>query len=148
MRGRVLGYDNDTGEGVISGDDGNRYAVQLGALGAGVKSLAPGWAVDFIPEDGRATGVYPLTSDILGEKNKWIAAALAFLFGGLGVHKFYLGRNNAGFIMLGVFFLGLILFGIPTLIISVVAFIECIIYLIKSDQEFHEDYVAGERAWF
>ena len=28
--------------------------------------------------------------------NKWIAAILAFLLGGLGVHKFYLGQKGWG----------------------------------------------------
>lgn len=29
-------------------------------------------------------------------KNKWVAALLALFFGGLGIHKFYLGNNLAG----------------------------------------------------
>jgi TM2 domain-containing membrane protein YozV/cold shock CspA family protein len=147
MRGRVLGYDFETGEGVISGDDGNRYSVARSGLGAGVRTLVPGKAVDFIVENGTATGVYPITGG-MDEKNKWVAALLAFFLGAFGVHKFYLGKNNAGLIMLGVFLVGIIFLGVPSLIIGIIAFIEAIIYLIKSDEEFYEDYVAGERSWF
>ncbi|MEJ2125673.1 MAG: TM2 domain-containing protein [Alphaproteobacteria bacterium] len=147
MRGRVLGYDYETGEGVISGDDGNRYIVKRSDLGSGVRSLVPGKAVDFIVESGAATGVYPVVTG-MDDKNKWIAALLAFFFGGFGVHKFYLGKNTAGLIMLGVFLVGIIFVAIPSIIIGIIAFIEAIIYLIKSDEEFYEDYVAGDRSWF
>jgi TM2 domain-containing membrane protein YozV/cold shock CspA family protein len=147
MRGRVLGYDYETGEGVISGDDGNRYTVQRSGLGSGVRTLVPGKAVDFVVQDGAATGVYPIAGG-MDEKNKWVAAILAFFLGGFGVHKFYLGKNTAGLIMLGVFLAGIIFLGVPSLIIGIIAFIEAIIYVIKSDEEFHEDYIAGERSWF
>jgi TM2 domain-containing membrane protein YozV/cold shock CspA family protein len=147
MRGRVLGYDFETGEGVVSGDDGNRYTVARSGLGAGVRTLVPGKAVDFVVENGVATGVYPIAGG-MDEKNKWIAALLAFFLGAFGIHKFYLGKNNAGLIMLGVFLVGIIFLGVPSLVIGIIAFIEAIIYLIKSDEEFYEDYVAGERSWF
>lgn len=88
--------------------------------------------------------IEPVQSD----KNKWIAAILAFLFGSLGVHKFYLGKTQAGIIMLVASLAGLLFLGIPTMIVAIVAFVEFIIYLVKDEQKFHEDYVAGDRAWF
>jgi TM2 domain-containing membrane protein YozV/cold shock CspA family protein len=149
MRGIVLGFDTATGKGVISGDDTNRYSVDRAGLGDGVQSLIPGNKVDFVAGDGRATSVFPVPGAFsMGEKNKWIAALLAFVFGALGVHKFYLGKNTAGFIMLAVFLGGIVLVGIPSFIVSVIAFIEAIIYVTKSDQRFYDDYVAGDRAWF
>ena len=72
---------------------------------------------------------------------------LALLLGGIGVHKFYLGRNKEGIIMLLCFFPGMFLV-VPVIVTSVIAFIEGIIYLVKSEQEFHDQYVAGNRAWF
>jgi TM2 domain-containing membrane protein YozV/cold shock CspA family protein len=149
MRGVVLGFDASTGKGVISGDDANRYSVDRSGLGDGVHSLIPGKKVDFVAEHGRATSVFPIPGDFsLGEKNKWIAAVLALIFGGLGIHKFYLGKNTAGFIMLAVFLGGILLAGIPTIVMSVIAFIEGIIYAVKSEQQFYDDYVVGDRAWF
>jgi hypothetical protein len=37
---------------------------------------------------------------------------------------------------------------LPGLAVCVIAFIEFIVYLIKSDQQFYEDYVIGDRQWF
>ncbi|MBD5026854.1 NINE protein, partial [Xanthomonas citri pv. citri] len=33
---------------------------------------------------------------MVSKKNKIVAALLAFFFGGLGIHKFYLGRVGQG----------------------------------------------------
>ena len=149
MRGVVLGFDTATGKGVISGDDAKRYSVDRTGLGDGVHSLMPGKKVDFVAEDGRAASVFPIAGDFsLGEKNKWVAALLAFIVGGLGIHKFYLGKNRAGIIMLVIFLGGILLAAIPTMIVSAVAFVECVIYIVKSDQQFYDDYVVGDRAWF
>jgi TM2 domain-containing membrane protein YozV len=64
-------------------------------------------------------------------KNKVVAGLLAILLGGLGIHKFYLGKLGQGILYL--------LFswtGIP----SIIGFIEGIIYLVKSDEEFNRKY--------
>ena len=82
-------------------------------------------------------------------KIKKIAAALfAFFLGFFGAHKFYLGYKKQGLIMLITFFAGFILLGIPSMIVGVIAFIEFILYLTKSDVEFEETYVTGKRKWF
>lgn len=67
----------------------------------------------------------------LPAKSKLLAALLAFFLGGLGVHKFYLGRTGAGVAML--------LFcwtGIP----AIIAFVDFIVLLCSSDQEFMRKY--------
>lgn len=63
-------------------------------------------------------------------KNRYVAAILAFFLGGLGVHKFYLGKWT------GIFYLVLCWTYIP----SVVALIEGILYLTSSDEVFNEKY--------
>ena len=45
-----------------------------------------------------------------GGKNKTLAAVLAFLVGGLGVHSFYMGQTLKGGIQLGGSVLGIVLF--------------------------------------
>jgi TM2 domain-containing membrane protein YozV len=87
---------------------------------------------------------------------KKIAAGLCgILLGGLGVHKFILGYNGAGGIMLGVtlgafvlMFLtcGITVFLVP--IMNIIGLIEGIIYLTKSDEEFVRTYVDGRKEWF
>ena len=59
------------------------------------------------------------------------AAVLAFFLGGLGVHKFYLGRAAWGILYLLFFW---------TFIPAVISFIEFIIYLTMSDEAFAEKY--------
>jgi TM2 domain-containing membrane protein YozV len=148
MRGKVLGFDPATGQGVINSDDGSRYSIAPGRLGVGVRSLMPGKTVDFVVEGGKAVDIFPLSGGVLDQKNKWVAALLAFFLGGFGVHKFYLGKGGAGTIMLVIFLGGFILAGIPSLIIHAIAFIEGIIYVAKDEQRFYDDYVIGDRAWF
>ena len=65
------------------------------------------------------------------------------------MHKFYLGCNNAGFIMLAVTIIGGILtLGLAAAVIQVIAVIEGIIYLTKSQTEFDRIYVLNQREWF
>ncbi len=146
MRGKVLAYDSATGQGTISGDDGSRYMLGQNSLGAGVGSLIPGKTVDFVVRGSMATEVFPLPSGV-GEKNKWLAAVLAIFLGSFGVHKFYLGRNTAGLIMLLCFILGFVIV-VPSVVVMIISTIEGVIYIARSEQSFHDLYVAGDRAWF
>ena len=64
-------------------------------------------------------------------KNRVTAAILAFLLGGIGGHKFYLGQWILGL---------LYLFFCWTFIPGVIAFIEGIVYLTMSDSDFSKKY--------
>lgn len=68
-------------------------------------------------------------------KNRTSAALLAFFCGGLGIHKFYLNETTAG-ILYAVFYWS----GIP----GILAFIDAIILLTMSDDEFNEKYNNGQ----
>lgn len=82
-------------------------------------------------------------SDISGTK---IAAGICgILLGALGIHKFVLGYNTEGLIMLLV---SLLTCGIVAPVMSIIGLIEGIIYLTKSDEEFYRTYIAGKKGWF
>ncbi|SFZ90542.1 TM2 domain-containing membrane protein YozV [Flaviramulus basaltis] len=84
-----------------------------------------------------------------GENKKILAGILAILLGPLGVHKFILGYNKEGIIMLVVtFILGFITCGLGAGITGIIGLIEGIIYLTKSDEEFYNTYQVGKKPWF
>ena len=82
------------------------------------------------------------------EKSKIAAGLLAIFLGTLGVHKFYLGYTKEGVIMLLVTVLGSILFGLGAIVMAIIALIEGIVYLTKTDEQFETTYVQGEKGWF
>ena len=98
--------------------------------------------------------------DIAGKKV--IAGVMGILFGGLGIHKFILGYGGAGAVMLLVFLLSTpigIIFGgftcgmgcflaVGSWVMSIIGFIEGIMYLCKSDGEFRREHRRLDRPWF
>lgn len=64
-------------------------------------------------------------------KSRIAAIILALFLGGLGTHKFYLGRTGWGVLYLLFCW---------TFIPSVIAFIEAIVYLFTSDASFNRKY--------
>jgi len=71
--------------------------------------------------------------------------ATAIGVGFLGIHKFILGRHVEGLIMLLVTLLTCFVGGT---VIWVISIIEGIIYLIKTDREFEQEYLIGAKGWF
>jgi TM2 domain-containing membrane protein YozV len=86
-----------------------------------------------------------MAEQIPGAEKKIVAGVLAILLGTLGIHKFYLGYNTAGIIMLLV---TLLTCGFAGVIIWIIALIEGITYLTKTDEEFVATYVNGKKEWF
>jgi len=74
-----------------------------------------------------------------------VAGVVAILFGSLGIHKFILGYQKEGIIMLVISFLSL---GFLFAFVALIGIIEGIIYLTKSDEEFFQTYQIGRRPWF
>lgn len=78
---------------------------------------------------------------IPGSEKKLVAGILGILLGGLGVHRFYLGDMTGGIIRIVIM---LVTCGIG----GWLGIIEGIIYLTKSDQEFVDTYINGDKKWF
>lgn len=133
MQGTVLLYKEETNTGLISGHDGIRYSFTLSEWMNENTKPREGQKVDFDMAKGKKAvqiilvKSFPLES----KKNKWVACALAFLLGGLGVHKFYLRRTTAGVLYLLFCW---------TFIPALIGFIEAVIYLLMSEKEFNNKY--------
>jgi TM2 domain-containing membrane protein YozV len=76
-----------------------------------------------------------------GAEKKVVAGILGILLGGLAIHKFYLGYTKEGIIQI-IITLCTCGFG------GLIGFIEGIIYLTKSDEDFVKTYITGKRGWF
>jgi TM2 domain-containing membrane protein YozV len=75
------------------------------------------------------------------ESKRVLAGILAIILGSLAIHKFVLGYTKEGIIQI---VLNILTCGIA----SIIPFIEGIIYLTKSDEEFVYTYQTNERGWF
>ncbi len=174
MQGRVLYYIAQTESGVITGSDGKRYTF----VASEWKDTVPptrGLNVDFDIQEGEVKAIYRALrccSGVLSEKNKIVAGVLAILLGWLGAHKFYLGYTVPGLVYLLVQVCGFafcsfaigdlselslmemstiiafMLYGLVSLALMGLAFIEGVIYLTRNDEEFEKTYVIGRKNWF
>lgn len=103
-----------------------------------------------IQEVKKTTGEFKKSiQSVGGENKKVVTAVLAILLGTFGIHKFFLGYNREGIILLSAtILLGMISCGILSSITGLIGLIEGIIYLTKSDEEFYKTYQVGRRGWF
>lgn len=159
MRGTILGYDPLTAEGVISGDDGQRATFKGTEWKSPAEQLRVGASVDYELNDGVASSVYFIPYETsstdfghVGAKSNVSAGLLALFLGGLGIHKFYMGYNTEGLILLGatciswLFSLaGIGLIGLFA--IAVLVLVEAVIYLTMGQEKFTEVYIEGKKSW-
>jgi len=88
-------------------------------------------------------------SQIPGAEKKMVAGILGILLGSFGIHKFYLGMQKEGLIMLLVSLVGgVVTCGAAAGIMGLIGLIEGIIYLTKSDEEFVNLYINQKKGWF
>ena len=97
MRGQVLGVDPRTGEGLVAGQDGQRYRFAPEDW-AHRGEPAIGIEVDFKAANDRALSVFPMPTAPgprravppaavvpANDRNKYVAAVMAFAIGTLGI---------------------------------------------------------------
>lgn len=82
------------------------------------------------------------------ENKKLLSGILGILLGWLGIHKFVLGYNTEGIILLILGLLGFVTCGITSGISWLIGLIEGIIYLTKTDDEFYATYQVSRKPWF
>ncbi|WP_435264232.1 TM2 domain-containing protein [Tenacibaculum sp. nBUS_03] len=83
------------------------------------------------------------------QNKRILAGILAIFLGGFGLHKFVLGYTKEGVTTLVLtIILTIITCGILSGIMWLISFIEGVIYLTKSDEEFFEIYQQNQKEWF
>lgn len=88
-----------------------------------------------------------------GDNKKILAGILAIVVGWAGIHKFILGYQKEGIILLVISVVGFVLscIGIGVFLVwgtGLVGLVEGIIYLTKSDEDFYNTYQVGRKPWF
>lgn len=96
-----------------------------------VQTLGWGQLKDSVSEIARGHSVNVLESPVLRNLSRTTAALLALLLGGLGVHRFYLGRPVSGILFLLFCW---------TLVPVLIAFVQSIILFSITDAEFTDQY--------
>ena len=112
-------------------------------------------ASDFADDAKETAGEFSegMKGVVESDNKKILAGILGIVLGAFGVHKFILGYQKEGFIMLGITIVGFVLscigIGIFMVWISgMIGLIEGIIYLTKSDEDFYNTYQVGKKPWF
>ncbi|HUO34494.1 MAG TPA: zinc-ribbon domain and TM2 domain-containing protein [Candidatus Acidoferrum sp.] len=101
-----------------------KFCQDCGAQISGRAEICPKCGVRQLPPPAQPAAVAT-------GRNRIAAALFAIFLGDFGIHKFYLGRVGAGVVYLIFFWTG-----IP----AIIGFIEGIIYLVMSDQDFAAKY--------
>ena len=70
-----------------------------------------------------------------------VCGVVGILIGSLGVHRFMMGDATGGIIRLAITIFTCGAGGF-------IGLIEGILYLTKSDEEFHQQYIVEKKAWF
>src|SRR6478672_500459 len=91
-------------------------------------------------------------AQIPGADKKIAAGLCGILLGGLGIHKFILGYQQEGIILLSVSLVAWIItfvtcgIGTPLVMVpAIIGIVEGIIYLTKSDEEFVNTYIVNKK---
>ncbi|MBE9223478.1 NINE protein [Cyanobacterium stanieri LEGE 03274] len=79
------------------------------------------------------------------QSKKMAAGICGILLGSFGIHKFILGYNQEGIILLLV---SLLTCGFGAAITGIIGIVEGVIYLMKTDEEFYNMYLNGKQPWF
>jgi TM2 domain-containing membrane protein YozV len=82
-----------------------------------------------------------MAEKVPGADKKVLAGVLGILLGSFGVHRFIIGDTTGGLIRIAISFVTCGIGGF-------IGFIEGIIYLTKSDEDFVQTYLVEKKKWF
>ncbi|BBO34107.1 TM2 domain-containing protein [Lacipirellula parvula] len=126
-----------------------KYCPTCGAQIAANSQMCPKCGAiqpTYLGEATRSVGKLQVDPAIRDAASKKITAGICgIMLGSFGIHKFVLGLNTAGIIMAAT---TICTCGIGSVIMGTIGFIEGIIYLTKSDDDFYETYIVEKKSWF
>lgn len=129
--------------------NGQAYQQSQGPWQANQQSQGPWQANQAYSQPYGQPYQQPYAQAAPNTKDHVAAGLLAIFLGSLGIHKFYLGYNTPGFIMLAVTIVGSIFsLGLAGLAMVVISIVEGVLYLSKSQTEFEQIYVFNHKEWF
>ncbi|MBF0188556.1 MAG: NINE protein [Magnetococcales bacterium] len=141
MEGEIKQFDSDRQQGTLEDEEGRIRSFPASELRGGLEPV-PGRQIAFEPvDDDKASHLWLSRYAVQGTEkvySKTMALLLAFLGGGLGAHKFYLGAWGWGILY------ALLL---PTGVSVVVAFAEGIRYIIMDEERFRAKTAAARGAF-
>jgi TM2 domain-containing membrane protein YozV len=146
--------DDKTGKKASDAANESGSSAQGAAEQAGAAGEAKEQAGDFKEEAKKTASEFSQgLKDAGGENKKILAGILAIILGGFGIHKFILGYQKEGIILLVLSVIGIattcIIIGSFILMATwAIGVIEGIIYLTKTDAEFYNTYQVGKKPWF
>lgn len=106
-------------------------------------------APESVRADADRTARRAMAYQTVYRKDHIVAGLFAIFLGVFGMHKFYLGYNRVAFIMLAVSIVGSVFsLGLAAAVVWIIAIIEGILYLARSQTDFDRIYVHGKREWF
>jgi TM2 domain-containing membrane protein YozV len=123
--------------------DGEKYCHECGAVIRARAAICPKCGV---PQPSTNTSSSYL--DTYPGSKRLEAGLFALLLGCLGIHKFVLGHQTAGTIMLVASIMGPLCGFFSTAVMAGVGVIEGILYLSKTDEQFYNVYQLNKRPWF
>ncbi|UNF52537.1 TM2 domain-containing protein [Bartonella krasnovii] len=97
MKGKIIGENQ--GDYFISGADGKRYQFANWDW-SGKKPPKVGDMVDFVCEGDTVKSIFPILTEGQSQQSKVTLAVVCFFLGGLGIHRFMVGKVGTGIALL------------------------------------------------
>ncbi|WP_375614948.1 MULTISPECIES: TM2 domain-containing protein [unclassified Bartonella] len=97
MKGKIIGHDQ--GDYFISGADGKRYQFANWDW-SGKTPPKIGDVVDFVCEGDTIKSIFPILTEGQSQQSKVTLAVVCFFLGGLGIHRFMVGKVGTGIAIL------------------------------------------------
>lgn len=85
MKGKILDYTIQSGEGIITGQDGNRYTFHVKEWKSNDQSPQKDLEVDFVAEDKNALQIYAMQAVYAKTQETSGAAIISLVFGIIGI---------------------------------------------------------------